>query len=292
MNNLRFWAIALLALNLAACINDADNTLIESSSSSLQSSESALSSAVDFSSSSESLASSSSATEPMSSSAQQPSSSAGQQPSSSSAIAPFSSSALSSSSSAKLSVLTGDVHAEAFLYNYGGMQFLSLYLGNASLKRSYDSLSLRLYFTAPVGFDVSTMGFRLDIAQRYDVSGFNHPVDESSSFRNSLRAAVPKSLGTRAPNGELEYEWILPLDSIQIGMSERLRLDFMLTKMIVIGSSRDSFVSAPDITLGPGDYSFETLVTEEKGYGDGKILPSSPRLLVYSGSQLVWGTEP
>ena len=204
-----------------------------------------------------------------------------------------------------------DFSVRGYQYIFGGMDFLNLNVYNNEA-RPFDSLTLRLYFTAlPEEVEKCATLIDSDICQAYDEAGFNKPCENDRELRDLLRAALPVRLDdTYDPaTGKYSYYFPAPLGSSVIKSQSRLRVDFGFSS----GISNDGYKTCETIrapgkkrfSKESGDWSwrphtymedgadYDGMPVEDKDYGDidGDI-PVDPYITVYRKDQFVWGYSP
>ena len=198
-----------------------------------------------------------------------------------------------------------------YQYIFGGMDFLNLNVYNNEA-RPFDSLTLRLYFTAtPDQVEKCATLIDSDICQAYDEAGFNKPCENDRELRDLLRAALPVRLDdTYNPeDGTYSYYFPAPLGSSTIKSQSRLRIDFGFSS----GMSNDGYKTCETLrtpgkkrfTKETGDWSwrphkfqedgadYDGMPIEDKDYGDidGDV-PVDPYITVYRKGEFIWGYSP
>ncbi|MCQ2108166.1 MAG: glycoside hydrolase family 9 protein [Fibrobacter sp.] len=204
-----------------------------------------------------------------------------------------------------------DFSVRGYQYIFGGMDFLNLNVYNNEA-RPFDSLTLRLYFTAtPDQVEKCATLIDSDICQAYDEAGFNKPCENDRELRDLLRAALPVRLDdTYNPeDGTYSYYFPAPLGSSTIKSQSRLRIDFGFSS----GMSNDGYKTCETLrtpgkkrfTKETGDWSwrphkfqedgadYDGMPIEDKDYGDidGDV-PVDPYITVYRKGEFIWGYSP
>ncbi len=208
-------------------------------------------------------------------------------------------------------VMWYDFSVRAYQYEFGGMDFLNTNVYNNEA-RPFDSLTLRLYFTAtPDQVEKCATLIDSDICQAYDEAGFNKPCENDRELRDLLRAALPVRLDdTYNPkDGTYSYYFPAPLGSSTIKSQSRLRIDFGFSS----GISNDGFKTCETLrqpgkkrfTKNSGDWSwkphrfqedgadYDGMPLEDKDYGDvDNEVPINPYIAVYRKDEFIWGYSP
>ena len=208
-------------------------------------------------------------------------------------------------------VMWYDFSVRGYQYEFGGMDFLNLNVYNNE-SRPFDSLTLRLYFTAtPDQVEKCATLIDSDICQAYDEAGFNKPCENDSELRMLLRKALPQKLpDTYNPEtGTYSYYFPAPLGSTTIKSSSRLRIDFGFSS----GLSNDNYETCETerkpgkkrFSKNSGDWSwmphtfledgadYEGMPLEDKDYGDTDAdVPIDPYIAVYRKDEFIWGYSP
>ena len=209
-------------------------------------------------------------------------------------------------------VMWYDFSVRAYQYVFTDMDFLNLNIYNNE-SRAFDSLTLRLYFTArPEQVEQCATTIDSDICQAYDEAGYNKPCENDRELRDLMRNALPQRLNdTYNPeDGTYSYYFPAPLGSTTIKSSSRLRVDFNFSH----GLSHDNFATCETLRDGPGakrfnknsgDWSwrphkfledgadYEGMPIEDKDYGDFDVdVPIDPYIAVYRKNEFIWGFSP
>lgn len=204
-----------------------------------------------------------------------------------------------------------DFSVRTYQYEFGGMDFLDANVYNNEA-RQFDSLTLRLYFTAkPEEVEKCATLIDSDICQAYDEAGFNKPCENDRELRDLLRAALPVRLDdTYDPStGKYSYYFPAPLGSSVIKSQSRLRIDFGFSS----GMSNDGYktcetlrtVAKKRFSKETGDWSwrphtfqedgadYDGMPIEDKDYGDtDNDVPINPYITVYRKGEFIWGYSP
>ncbi len=210
-----------------------------------------------------------------------------------------------------------DFSVRAYQYVDNGLDALDLNIYNNE-SRPFDSLELRLYFTAlPEEVDNCAFLVDTDILQAYDESGFNHPLldkegnDVGNTVRYLMRNARPQPLDdTYDPvTGKKSYYFPVPLGPTEMKSASRIRLDFDFS----YGISNDGYKTCEtlrqrqkkQLSASTGDWSWrphEFLVdgadyagmpVEGKDYGDYDTeIPINQFITVYRKNEFIWGYSP
>lgn len=204
-----------------------------------------------------------------------------------------------------------DFSVRGYQYISDGLDFLNLNVYNNEA-RPFDSLTLRLYFTAkPEQVEKCATLIDSDICQAYDEAGFNKPCENDRELRDLLRAALPVRLDdTYNPStGTYSYYFPAPLGSSTIKSQSRLRIDFGFSS----GISNDGFKTCETLrqpgkkrfTKTTGDWSwspheflvdgadYDGMPIEGKDYGDiDNEIPINQFITVYRKDEFIWGYSP
>ena len=204
-----------------------------------------------------------------------------------------------------------DFSVRTYQYEFGGMDFLDANVYNNEA-RPFDSLTLRLYFTAkPEQVEKCATLIDSDICQAYDEAGFNKPCENDRELRDLLRAALPVRLDdTYNPkDGTYSYYFPAPLGSTTIKSQSRMRVDFGFSS----GISNDGFKTCETLrqpgkkrfTKDSGDWSwspheflvdgadYDGMPIEDKDYGDiDNEIPINQFITVYRKDEFIWGYSP
>ncbi len=208
-------------------------------------------------------------------------------------------------------VMWYDFSVRTYQYEFGGMDFLNANVYNNEA-RAFDSLTLRLYFTAlPEEVEKCATLIDSDICQAYDEAGFNKPCENDRELRDLLRAALPVRLDdTYDPKtGKYSYYFPAPLGSSTIKSQSRLRIDFGFSS----GMSNDGYKTCETLRkpgkkrfrYDTGDWSWRPhtfqedgadyagMPLEDKDYGDiDNEIPVNPYIAVYRKDEFIWGYSP
>ncbi|WP_073229839.1 glycoside hydrolase family 9 protein [Fibrobacter sp. UWEL] len=204
-----------------------------------------------------------------------------------------------------------DFSVRTYQYEFGGMDFLDANVYNNEA-RPFDSLTLRLYFTAlPEEVEKCATLIDSDICQAYDEAGFNKPCENDRELRDLLRAALPVRLDDTydAATGKYSYYFPAPLGSSTIKSQSRLRIDFGFSS----GISNDGYktcetlraVAKKRFSKETGDWSwapheflvdgadYDGMPIEDKDYGDtDNEVPINQFITVYRKNEFIWGYSP
>ena len=204
-----------------------------------------------------------------------------------------------------------DFSVRGYQYVFTDMDFLNLNIYNNEA-RLFDSLTLRLYFTAlPEEVDRCATLIDSDICFAYDEAGFSVPCENDRELRDLLRAALPVRLDdTYDPaTGKYSYYFPAPLGSTVIKSQSRLRVDFGFS----YGISNDGYKTCETLrapgkkrfSKTSGDWSwrphtymedgadYEGMPVYDKEYGDLDVnVPIDPYIAVYRKDQFIWGISP
>lgn len=204
-----------------------------------------------------------------------------------------------------------DFSVRTYQYEFGGMDFLDANVYNNEA-RPFDSLTLRLYFTAkPEQVEKCATLIDSDICQAYDEAGFNKPCENDRELRDLLRKALPVRLEDtyNAKDGTYSYYFPAPLGSSTIKSQSRLRIDFGFSS----GMSNDGFITCETLrqpgkkrfTKESGDWSwaphkfledgadYDGMPVEDKDYGDiDNEIPVNQFITVYRKDEFIWGYSP
>ena len=204
-----------------------------------------------------------------------------------------------------------DFSVRTYQYVDNGLDAIDLNIYNNEA-RPFDSLTLRLYFTAePEQVEKCAFLVDIDICQAYDEAGFNKPCENDREIRDLLRSAFPIRLDDTydAATGKYSYYFPVPLGSTTIKSSSRLRMDLDFS----YGISNDNYLtcetlrqpSKKHMDKSTGDWSWmphEFLVDgadyagmpmEEKDYGDlDNEVPINSFVTVYRKDEFIWGYSP
>ena len=204
-----------------------------------------------------------------------------------------------------------DFSVRTYQYEFGGMDFLDANVYNNEA-RPFDSLTLRLYFTAtPDQVEKCATLIDSDICQAYDEAGFNKPCENDRELRDLLRAALPVRLDdTYNPKtGTYSYYFPAPLGSSTIKSQSRLRIDFGFSS----GISNDGYKTCETLrqpgkkrfSKTSGDWSwspheflvdgadYDGMPVEDKDYGDtDNEVPINQFIAVYRKDEFIWGYSP
>ena len=204
----------------------------------------------------------------------------------------------------------------AYQYMDNGLDALDLNIYNNE-SRPFDSLELRLYFTATPE-EVENCAFLVDtdILQAYDESGFNHPLldkngnDVGNTVRMLMRDAQPQKLNDTydAATGKYSYYFPVPLGPTEMKSASRIRLDFDFSYGLTndgvhcetlrqrqkkkLDASTGDWSWAPHEFLKDGaDYA--GMPVESKDYGDFDTdIPINQFITVYRKNEFIWGYSP
>lgn len=204
-----------------------------------------------------------------------------------------------------------DFSVRTYQYEFGGMDFLDANVYNNEA-RPFDSLTLRLYFTAkPEQVEKCATLIDSDICQAYDEAGFNKPCENDRELRDLLRAALPVRLEDtyNAKEGTYSYYFPAPLGSTTIKSQSRMRIDFGFSS----GISNDNYITCETMrtpgkkrfTKESGDWSwapheflkdgadYDGMPVEDKDYGDtDNEVPINQFITVYRKDEFIWGYSP
>jgi len=204
-----------------------------------------------------------------------------------------------------------DFSVRGYQYIVDNMDFLNLNVINNEA-REFDSLTLRLYFTAlPEEVDKCATLIDSDICFAYDEAGFSVACENDRELRDLLRAALPIRLDdTYDPaTGKYSYYFPAPLGSSVIKSQSRLRVDFGFSS----GLSNDGYKTCETLRIAgkkrfsknSGDWSwrphsyledgadYDGMPVEDKDYGDkAPDVPEDPYITVYRKDQFIWGFSP
>ncbi|WP_297699180.1 glycoside hydrolase family 9 protein [uncultured Fibrobacter sp.] len=210
-----------------------------------------------------------------------------------------------------------DFSVRAYQYEFDNLQNLNLNIYNNE-SRPFDSLELRLYFTAlPEEVDNCAFLIDTDILQAYDEAGFNHPlldkdgIDVGNDVRKLMRNARPHQLQDTydAATGKYSYYFPVPLGGAEMKSASRIRLDFAFS----YGISNDGFKTCETLRQPPkkvlnaksGDWSwapheflvdgadYDGMPEESKDYGDMDVeIAINPYITVYRKDEFIWGYSP
>ena len=204
-----------------------------------------------------------------------------------------------------------DFSVRGYQYIFSDMDFLNLNIYNNEA-RPFDSLTLRLYFTAlPEEVDRCATLIDSDICFAYDEGGFSVPCENDRELRDLMRAALPVRLDdTYDPaTGKYSYYFPAPLGSTVIKSQSRLRVDFGFS----YGISNDGYKTCETLrqpgkkrfSKNSGDWSwrphsyledgadYEGMPVYTKDYGDIDVnVPIDPYIAVYRKDQFIWGISP
>ncbi len=210
-----------------------------------------------------------------------------------------------------------DFSVRAYQYEFDNLQNLNLNIYNNE-SRPFDSLELRLYFTAlPEEVDNCAFLIDTDILQAYDEAGFNHPlldkngIDVGNDVRKLMRNARPHQLQDTydAATGKYSYYFPVPLGGAEMKSASRIRLDFAFS----YGISNDGFKTCETLRQRPkkilnaksGDWSwspheflvdgadYDGMPEEAKDYGDSDVeIAINPYITVYRKDEFIWGFSP
>ncbi|PWJ64423.1 MULTISPECIES: glycoside hydrolase family 9 protein [unclassified Fibrobacter] len=204
-----------------------------------------------------------------------------------------------------------DFSVRTYQYVFGGMDFLDANVYNNEA-RPFDSLTLRLYFTAkPEQVEKCATLIDSDICQAYDEAGFNKPCENDRELRDLLRAALPVRLDdTYNPkDGTYSYYFPAPLGSTTIKSQSRMRVDFGFSS----GMSNDGYKTCETqrqpgkkrFTKESGDWSwspheflvdgadYDGMPIEDKDYGDiDNEIAINQFITVYRKDEFIWGYSP
>lgn len=204
-----------------------------------------------------------------------------------------------------------DFSVRTYQYVFGGMDFLDANVYNNEA-RPFDSLTLRLYFTAkPEQVEKCATLIDSDICQAYDEAGFNKPCENDRELRDLLRAALPVRLDdTYNPkDGTYSYYFPAPLGSTTIKSQSRMRVDFGFSS----GMSNDGYKTCETLrqpgkkrfTKESGDWSwspheflvdgadYDGMPIEDKDYGDiDNEIAINQFITVYRKDEFIWGYSP
>ncbi|MFA6835785.1 MAG: glycoside hydrolase family 9 protein [Fibrobacteraceae bacterium] len=210
-----------------------------------------------------------------------------------------------------------DFSVRAYQYVFGNLDFLDMNIINNE-SRAFDSLTLRLYFTArPEEVEKCKLLIDLDICQAYDEAGFNKPCankngeDTQNEIRYLMRTALPIRLDDTydATTGKYSFYFPVPLGSTVIKSSSRARLDFGFSQ----GLSNDGYISCEtlrqpstkhmdkttnDWSWAPHTWQvdgadYDGMPSEDKDYGDIDYdIPINSYIVVYRKDEFIWGFSP
>ena len=204
-----------------------------------------------------------------------------------------------------------DFSVRGYQYEFDNMDFLNLNIYNNEA-RPFDSLTLRLYFTAlPEEVDRCATLIDSDICFAYDEGGFSVPCENDRELRDLMRSALPVRLDdTYDPaTGKYSYYFPAPLGSTVIKSQSRLRVDFGFS----YGISNDGYKTCETLrqpgkkrfNKNSGDWSwrphsyledgadYDGMPVEDKNYGDVDAnVPIDPYIAVYRKDQFIWGISP
>ena len=204
-----------------------------------------------------------------------------------------------------------DFSVRGYQYEFDNMDFLNLNIYNNEA-RPFDSLTLRLYFTAlPEEVDRCATLIDSDICFAYDEGGFSVPCENDRELRDLMRAALPVRLDDTydAATGKYSYYFPAPLGSTVIKSQSRLRVDFGFS----YGISNDGYKTCETLrqpgkkrfSMNSGDWSwrphsyledgadYEGMPVYSKDYGDLDVnVPIDPYIAVYRKDQFIWGISP
>ncbi len=205
-----------------------------------------------------------------------------------------------------------DFSVRTYQYVDGGLDYLNLNVYNNE-SRSFDSLTLRMYFNAkPEEVEKCATLVTSDICQAYDEAGFNKVCENDREIRDLMRSALPIRLDDTydAATGKYSYYFPIPLGSTTMKSSSRIRIDIAMKT----GISNDNYVTCDE--LGPvpgkkhmdkrtGDWSwapheflvdgadYEGMPFEAKDYGDtDNEVPVNKFIAVYRKDEFIWGYSP
>ena len=204
-----------------------------------------------------------------------------------------------------------DFSVRTYQYEFGGMDFLDANVYNNEA-RPFDSLTLRLYFTAkPEQVEKCATLIDSDICQAYDEAGFNKPCENDRELRDLLRAALPVRLDDtfNPKDSTYSYYFPAPLGSSVIKSQSRLRVDFGFSS----GISNDGYKTCETVrqagkkrfSKNTGDWSwrphtfledgadYDGMPIEDKDYGDtDNEVPVNQFITVYRKDEFIWGYSP
>ena len=245
---------------------------------------------------------------------------------SSSSAEPSSSAESSSSEASSSSVVSRDIKVGAYQYAFGGLDFLNLSICNNE-KQPIDSLTLRLYVTAKPEDIEATPGdgnapgtcpllVDEDLCQMVNSTGISsacHLPDGKSAddhLRLNLRHSNPVKINSsyNASTGEYLYYIPIPLGSIELPPSSRLRIDIGFTSgiyqnggcetlrtpakknLVTDGTSTDWSWAAHKQDIDGADY--DGIPLWEKDQGDTAKAPINPYIAIYRKDELISGILP
>ena len=213
-------------------------------------------------------------------------------------------------------VMWYDFSVRAYQYMDNGLDALDLNIYNNE-SRPFDSLELRLYFTATPE-EVENCAFLVDtdILQAYDESGFNHPLldkngnDVGNTVRMLMRDAQPVPLpDTYDPaTGKKSYYFPVPLGPTEMKSASRIRLDFdfsygLTNDGVHCETLRQRQKKKLDVSTGDWSWAphkflvdgadYVGMPVESKDYGDFDTdIPINQFITVYRKNEFIWGYSP
>ena len=213
-------------------------------------------------------------------------------------------------------VMWYDFSVRAYQYMDNGLDALDLNIYNNE-SRPFDSLELRLYFTATPE-EVENCAFLVDtdILQAYDESGFNHPLldkdgnDVGNTVRMLMRNAQPVPLNDTydASTGKKSYYFPVPLGPAEMKSASRIRLDFdfsygLTNDGVHCETLRQRQKKKLDVSTGDWSWAphkfledgadYDGMPVEGKDYGDADTdIPINQFITVYRKNEFIWGYSP